>query len=265
MRTRPLREQPETVQETLLRTTLREHAPQTVDLEQGWETVSRRIASLDGKSHLATGLRLVTSGKSRQMRSRKKWPVLVAVAALFVALLGAGVAGPLSRWFAGGGTGIVYAYSDVNQSQQSGGIQIIVGKAYADPERLYLVYEVQLPSDLSKHYSSGFIVDGKTQGRYGPTAQLPGPLSGFCQLTAYAGKPVYCLNEQGPLPGLFHVPPDVNKVVITWDITEVELHSVPWTTHKSSPLLIHGHWHFQFSIPFYHQEHDPAMPFPFSR
>src|SRR5258708_34047637 len=96
MRTRPLREQPETVQETLLRTTLREHAPQTVDLEQGWETVSRRIASLDGKSQPATGLRLGVPGKSWPMRSRGRWPVLGAVAVTFLGPRGARGAGPPS-------------------------------------------------------------------------------------------------------------------------------------------------------------------------
>ncbi len=267
MSTHPLREQPETVQETLLRATLQEHAPQTVDLEQDWETVSCRLASLHDTPQPVGRLQYVPRELSRPGRNRKRWPLLGAVAVLFVTLLVLGTAfvGPLSGRFGSEGTTTAYAFSPVNQSQQSAGIQIMVGKAYADPERLYIAYTVQLSRDLLRDYGCAFVVAASEQGSYGPVVQVQTTPSGLCQLTASTSSPLYSLNKLGPLPDLFHVPSHVNTVVITWTITEVKLQRVPWSAHKSTPLLIHGSWHFQFSIPFYHQEHDPAMPFPLAR
>lgn len=261
-----LEEAQDCAQEAFLRATLEAHAPQSIDLEQSWKTVSQRMTSLDTKSSAATHLRFLPPQSSWQTHRRHKWPIVATVATLLLILLGTGTTGPLFHWF-GGSNDSAYAYSDVSQSQQSHSITMTVTKAYADPNRLYMEYHVQLPHALAKRYKHVF-PEGAPQNQYMQEKGVATLGQMFvCDDSQHDSWPVPCINliggsfqDIGTLGNTgditFHVPAEVNTLIITWSVKEVLLNGAAYPNTKVS-----GNWHFQFSFPFHRHPHDPGLPF----
>lgn len=255
----PFHDEQAPMQETLLRVTLHEHAPQEVDLEQSWAVVSRQMASLDGKPQPGMSLRLLTPGNSRRLPRRTSWP-LVAVAALVLALLGAGLAGPLSSWF-GGRTSTPFAYAAINESVQiSNGITLTATKGYVDPKHLVLYYDVRVSSDLSGKYAVAFAFVEKS------TIQDK-TVESVCE--TQANNPVFhcaiVFPSDGDIAG--------ETFTVTWHISEMRLMSryLLLPTHPTTvistrmktpaptPTFIPGDWTLRFSLPFRHEVQDPLL------
>lgn len=261
----------ESSQEDLLRATLHAHAPQSIDLEQSWKSVSQRMTSLDTKTSSATHRRFLPAKSPWQTHRWHKWPILAAAMILLLLLLVVGTAGPLFHWF-GGSTDSAYAYSDVAQSQQSNGIIFTVTKAYADPNRLYIEYNARLSPELAKRYKYVF-PEGAPQNQYMQEKGVATLGQVFlCNDSQHENWPVPCINliggsfqSVGTIGNTgditFHVPADVNTLIITWNVREVLL-SGPSSPHgKTLSTHVSGNWHFQFSLPFHHHPHDPGLPF----
>ncbi|GCE03972.1 DUF4179 domain-containing protein [Dictyobacter aurantiacus] len=271
-------------QEDLLRVTLTAHTLQSIDLEADWQTVAQRMTALEGRVSAATHPRLLAARSFRPTRRRHIWPILAAVAALLLVAFGIVTAGPFFHLF-GENNNVVYAFADVSQSQQSQGITINVTKGYVDPSRIYIEYNVQLPATLSKGYQHATAI-GITKNPYMQVKSFPtvdrnghptGGQSlmglGVCDDSWQGSGPAPCINIVGGdiehhLKGndtlgnnnvvKFRVPAAVNNLTFTWDVKEVQL-SGPSYQHG---MTIHGNWHFQFTLPFHHQPHDPILPFP---
>lgn len=234
--------------ETLLRVTLHEHAPQEVDLEQGWTTVVPRLASLDSKSQPLPGPRLVASKILHLPPRRKSW-ALAAVAALLLALLGASFAnvfGGLSN----GNTNTPIAYAAINQSVQvNNGIKLTAVKGYADPKYLVLYYDVQLPKNRSA-YVTALVSKSTIQGKN---------VMGMCSWSSNRGNvnPVsHCaiiVQSGGNIAG--------NVLAVTWHISELRLFSFSKEGYNRMPR-IDGSWTMHFTIPFHHTVKNP-LPLSF--
>ena len=254
----------DSAQESLLRATLTAHAPQSVDIEQGWQTVSQRIPALtlNQQVPLKASARIIPLNGHWQTQRRYTWPVLALVATLVIALLSTGSS---LNWFAGN-PNVAYAFSDVTSpSQTMNGITVSVLKAYADPQHLYIEYKVHLSDKLAQIYTFGFPI-GKIQNPY---AKGPGGDEGVCSLTPAillkeANNDTICVTViSGDNEFSLQPPKDATIVNIGWNISKIRLIQLRRT--PKAPLifdLVSGHWNFQFTIPFHHQTHTPIFPFP---
>lgn len=259
----------DSTQESLLRTTLIAHAPQSVDIEQGWQAVSQRIPALTLNQQVPSkaSARIIPLNGYWQTQRRYTWPVLALVATLVIALLSTGSS---LNWFAGntssaGKSNTAYAFSDVTSPTQTmNGITVSVLKAYADPQHLYIEYKVHLSDKLAQIYNFGFPI-GKIQNPY---AKGPGGDESVCSLTPAillkkANNDTICVTVISRNNKFSLQPPkDATIVNIGWNISKIRLIQLRRT--PKAPLifdLVSGHWNFQFTIPFHQQTHTPVFPF----
>lgn len=214
-----------------------------------WATASHHLTLVPLRPSHAEGRSQRWPSWRLPARRRASW-ALVTAAALVLALLGAGSAGPLAHWF-GGSASTPFAYAAVNQSVQiSNRITLTAVKGYVDPKHLVLYYDVQLSSDLSSKYAAAFVEQSTLQGK---------KVQGECETSSLKEikRVAHCaviLPSGGDIAG------DTSKV--TWHISEVGL--VPFNNAGKISTLMKGDWTLQFSIPFSHQAQNP-LPISFPR
>jgi len=230
--------------ETVLRTTLHEHAPQHIDLEHGWAVVSQHMASAGNILQPERNLPQRASAQRRRLPGRRIWMVATAAVLLF-ALLSAGFASSLVHWFSGS-PGAPVAYAAINQSMQiSNGIALTATKGYVDPEHLVLYFDAQLSDELSSTYTGPVVTASTIQGKAAKITWAAVVSTGMNHgaIVAPSG---------GDITG--------KMFSVTWHIFEVELISL---VSGGAPRFIQGNWVFQFSIPFHHDVQDPLqLTFP---
>lgn len=178
---------------------------------------------------------------SRRLSARRRTGWLMTAAALILALLGAGFAGPFSHWF-GGSTSAPLAYAAINQSMQiSNGVKLTAIKGYVDPKHLVLYFDAQMSSDLKSKYAGPLVSKSTIQGK---DAKITWAV--LAETTVNHGAIV--VPSGGDIAG--------KTLQVIWHISEVELISqVPGST----PLFIKGDWTFRFSIPFHHEVQEPLQ------
>ena len=248
MQQKPSSTNPETQQEALLRATLQEHAPEVVNVEQGWALVVNRLAPLkeqtlqDRRSDFGS----LNSGDQPGSRWWRKMPVLVAAILVAILLMGAGIAGGLYFWGGPfGDTGIKqigdqHLYADIGQAQLVGAVTITVTKGYADKGRTLIAYDVQLPAGMTKDYTGFSVLSFSVTNQNGEEVK---GINIECTALPKDGSEMHCLMTLSP----FHPTAGTSRFMIAWDITQIVL--IPANSPKSEVQT--GHWHFQFTLPFY--------------
>jgi hypothetical protein len=234
---------PET--EALLRQTLAEHAPDTVDSTSSWEEVASQLALAGRSSHV---------GRAPQWRSWRRKPLLwVAAVAAAVALMGATFTG--GYYIFGWGLlrtpevqliGNEHLYADVNRSQSANGITITVSKVYADEGSTLIAYTIRLAPQLSGSHPGPVIASYDLLDQYGEDAGGGGII---CSPVSRDGRFVECLLDTTA----YHPPASTSRLDLTWKITKIYVFS------NGSPDESDGDWTISFSVPFHHTSNGPGL------
>jgi hypothetical protein len=244
----------ETAQERRLRMTLRRQAAVDVDVDQAWKKVAPQLTTMQSHTQPRNISSLFASAQSQRAHHSvmKRIPTLVAVALVAVFLLSACLATGISQWaqlartvlstrsqtVASAGSG----FQVVGQRQESMGVTLIVESAHADATQASIKYSVPLKS------SSGPVDD--TVVKLLPPSQfiVNGQRETLTTVKSECDRELVkqieqCLLVLSPI----HVPEHTSMLNITWDFTSV-------TVQKSHTVDVqHGHWHFQFAIPYQRQ------------
>lgn len=238
---------PNEASEELLRTTLQEHTS-PIDLNSTWATVAERLALQDRQVRHSTKL---LSLLSRPRFSGRRWrtmPVMVAVVMLAVFLMGASavvadsVGGKALKEEILTKLGFPPAnqFQHIGQKQLSAGVTITLEDVDATSDRTIIYLSARLSPSLLKSYvgifpnSFDFVVNGVKE-----KLTLEKVLSCNVDLRNHNEGCEFVLS---PL----HSSTPTKTFNVTWNLTEVIL-SVTSTTHKP-PTILHGHWHFQFTL-----------------
>jgi hypothetical protein len=255
MHTQPTTPTPEVADEALLRATLAECAPATVDAEAAWVAVSSRITATaqNESSAKRRGFRLLRTGAAPRADSRRPFPKVAAVLAVAVLLMGAGFAGAHFFQWSGKAQTVdrEHLFTVVNQRQSEQGVTIMVNRAYADPGNTYLDYTIQLSSDLVGRYdhtvvASYDLTDGSADGSEAGAGNTQ------CGTISDSGQ-IDCLLDASP----FHEGASVTQITITYTITRLYLQH----SGNSDTTELSGHWSFQFTIPFHQPSLGPGGPY----
>ncbi|HEU5227375.1 MAG TPA: DUF4179 domain-containing protein [Ktedonobacteraceae bacterium] len=243
----------ETAQEALLRTTLHEHEPEIVDTERAWAMISSRIATPSASKPM------MVAHLFRNQRPKHTWKrmagITVAAALLVLVLSGALLFAPLNSWLNPQQT----AFAMVNQVKQTNGITLTVGQAYADTGHTYVTYSLQISVDWLRQ---GYVLSAPTKDTLVANHQevkRPKPQQVACKRPNRYDQPEQCLiNYLAVQPT-----PTGNSVTFTWDVPTVTLIRrstlAPDAQHPRT-ITVSGHWHFVFTVPFYHENRNPAIP-----
>lgn len=238
----------ETAQEALLRATLQQHAPSTIDLEQGWAKIlSAREAQHKQVSFLQTSLFFLANAFRQQQgekRSLRHARVLVAAIVLALILVGVGTVAPISNRL--DGNQVAHAYVQVNQTQQNQDVKVALLAAYASNGGTSLVTTVQvgnerghlvLPDGTLTYQRENL---GISQGSVF-VAHVDRPnLS--CQFYSYSAA---------------HPPVDAQTVTLIWHVNQITIGQLFPVNPHNPGSTIHGNWTFQFTIPFHHDNSNP--------
>lgn len=241
----------ETAQETALRATLQEHAPDAIELERAWTAVRGRLPVGEQASTKNNGLRLFPTAEAR--RWWRKTPVLVALAVFAFVLMGA--ASGIYFWggpFGDPGIQLIgdqHLYSDIGQKLQIEQVTITVTKAYADIGRTLIAYDAQIPASLASKYGNVVILSFSVKDQSGEEV---GGTYTECTAMPRDGSPMHCLMTLTA----FHPGPSVSQLVITWEIDKIAL--MPPASAKSE--IYTGNWRFQFTLPFHFVNHGSSGP-----
>jgi hypothetical protein len=230
-------ESQKTTQEVLLRATLREHAPQTIDLEQGWVKISAQVSAQTGRTASSRELRWFPQHAQGERHLVRRWKVFAVAAALLIALIGAGLAGPLSGWL--GRNQQVYA--QVNQTKQDQGITITMTKAYASLRGTYLAFRITLPSSEQR---TAFAVAFAVLRYQDETLQAP-EIVGL-RVSNEGRENAFNFPALNP-------PTGIQEVTLTWHVTRIGLLDM-----RGKKTFVKGDWTFTFTIPFHHDYSEPG-------
>jgi hypothetical protein len=245
-----LRRPEETPQETLLRTTFQQHAPSTIDLEQGWEKIVPALRAPRKQISFLQASPLLLANAFRQQDEKRflRHPrILVAAIAVLLVLIGI-AAFPIANPQHGNQT--AYAYAQVNQTQQDQGVKVTLIEAYASNGGIKLVAKMQL-------------VD---TGRGMPAPDFDGTTLRYQQetLTNLSGGTVVANMKanyscQFYLASAVHPPVDAQMITLIWHVDKL-LIATPNGHLPSHEQIIYGNWTFQFTIPFHHDNSKPSIP-----
>ena len=214
MNTQFPQETQETTQETLLRATLRERAPQTIDLEQSWVKISAQLSMQDEQTASPRRLRWFPRQSQGERRLVRRWQILALAAVLGVALIGAGLFGPFSNLL--GGNQDVYA--QVNQTQQDQGITITLDKAFANLKGTYLAFNITVPPELAKY--DAVAPSTLTLTYQGQVLERRNGMVGFQLSNNNTHASFIPFSAVNP-------PANTQEITLTWHITQIWLRSLP--------------------------------------
>ena len=232
---------PQETQETLLRATLREHAPQTIDLEQGWVKISAQLSTRAEQTVPPRGLHWFPRQSQGEGRLVRRWQLLALAAVLGVALIGAGLFGPFSNLL--GGNQDVYA--QVNQTQQDQGVTVTLDKAYANLDSTNLAFKITLPPELAKY-------DAVAPSALTLTSQGQTLTSAVSLATGdNTHVSIAYFSPVNPLA-------NTQEVTLTWHITQIQLDELKQPS--VAPVYIKGIWTFTFTTPFHNDHSSPMQP-----
>lgn len=244
MNTQFPQETQETTQEALLRATLREHAPQTIDLEHGWVKISAQLSTQAEQTMSPRGLHWFPRQSQGERRLVRRWQVIALAAVLGVALIGAGLFGPFSNLL--GGNQDVYA--QVNQTRQDQGVTITLDKAFANLKETNLTFKITVPPELAKYIAAAPSALTLT---YQGQALERGDWTAFLLSNNNAHVSSISFSAVNP-------PANTQEVTLTWHITQIWLRSQP-TSQNHNIVDIKGDWTFTFTIPFHNDYSDPVV------
>jgi hypothetical protein len=232
----------------LLRATLREHAPEAVEVETAWAAVSAQLAQIRQELPAvsdAPDLRTRPSDARRQLW-RGALPKVAAMLVVAVLLMGAGYGGGHYLWgwpFGGQKLQLIgnqHLYTTIGQRQTENGITITVDKAYADADDTFIAFQVDMSSQVTKHYDRIIVASYDLHDQYADS-----PQTASTQCTPPSNGTQACLMDVAP----FHLSGGASELTITFDITKLYL----LKDGESTTTELTGHWQFQFTLP-YHQK-----------
>ncbi|HEY7416755.1 MAG TPA: DUF4179 domain-containing protein [Ktedonobacteraceae bacterium] len=246
MEKQSLREPEETLQETLLRATLQQHAPSTIDLEQSWEKIVPALRTPRKQvSFPQTSLFFLANAFWQQQgekRSLRHPRILVAAIAVLIVLIGVGVTFPITSRL--GGNQVAHAYTQVNQTQQDQNIKVTLLNAYASYSGTSLVTTVQIGNER------GHLVVPSGTLRY--QEENLGISSGSV-FVAHVSHPNLSCQFYNYLAA--HPPVDAQTVTLIWHVDQINIGQFPLAHNPGQ--IIYGNWTFQFTIPFHHDNFSP--------
>lgn len=230
--------------ETGLQDVLHEHTSD-VDLAHVWS----RMAPLLSMSSSQSERGLAPKG---HLLRWKPLPMAAMIAIICLLLLGAGGVSAYGfwwRWASPNVYGNPAQYTVMNQSQTANGLKVTVTRAYADVDRTIIVFDVTGPASWEQAYvgmapQSLSLKNQETGASYSTRYNV------VCSEIVHDGFPVHCI---ATFPAL---PPKAGTKTLTlvWDINGFALSG----TSTSTPYA--GQWHFQLTIPFLWQNHNPGQP-----
>jgi hypothetical protein len=253
----PQRSEPE--DEPALRAALAAHAPVVVPVDDAWLTVKPRLM-LD-----ATSMRedqALEMAPTRQSARRPWWrraALTAGIAAILVALMGAGVGAAYWGGLLGGPKarliGDASLYTTIGQSQTIGGVTLSVDQAYADPGNTYIAVTFRVTEPLAERYGTVILNHVTIRDASGREAN---GLNVMCEGMGRAdllqgGGIEHCMLDSGPLPA----PAGTGPLAVTVEVGEV------WLLAKQSGqrTVLSGPWSYQFALPWHQQSLGPGGPY----
>ncbi|HEV2238714.1 MAG TPA: DUF4179 domain-containing protein [Ktedonobacterales bacterium] len=250
---------PELEDERALRAALAAHAPADVPTADAWITVRSHLALGAVPAHEAT--RLTRLGRRPRARRSPLRAALLAsgVAALLVALMGAGYAAAYWGGIFGGPKaqliGDANLYATIGQSRTIDGVTLSVDQAYADPGNTYIAVTVRLTPALADRY--GLVILNHIAIRDAGGRETDG-LNMSCKQMARAdlfkgGGIEHCMLDAGALPA----PAGAGPVNVTVEVGEVWL----FAKGGGQRVVEQGPWTYQFALPWHAQSLGPGGPY----
>ncbi len=248
----------ETPQEVMLRATLHDHAPKSVDTDNGWKAVAEHLFSLNHHTRnlKKSGFQLFQANGQHHSRRWRKITLMAAIALLSMLLMGAGVAASYYFWGGSYGDpgikqiGDQHLYQDIEQQQRLNQITITITKAYADAGRTLIAYDLQVPASTAKSYNNIVLASFSVLNQQGEELAAANV---ECTEFPHDGSPMHCLITLSP----FHPGVNTNKLTVTFDIAKVYL----IRSDTGNPEILTGPWHFQFVLPFHRDNLGPGGPY----